>query len=56
MSVRDLYGATRKGSLYLLAGRMVMPLIGFAVTIYIVRSLSLKQYGIYSVLLAVLSS
>ncbi|RJQ51018.1 MAG: hypothetical protein C4521_13070 [Actinobacteria bacterium] len=54
MSVRDLYGVTRKGSIYLLAGRIVMPIIGVAVTIYVVRSLSLKQYGIYSVLLAVL--
>lgn len=53
--MRDLYSLARRGSFYILAGKLVMSVIGFLATVFIVRTLSVRDYGIYNVLLAALS-
>jgi|GEM_PF-1070795 len=50
----NLYLQARKSSLYTIAGKLVTPIVTFLTTIYIVRTLSVADYGIYNVLLAVM--
>ena len=51
----DLNSLVRKNSLYLLSGKLVSPIVTFLVTVYIIRHLSVGEYGIYNVLLGVMA-
>ena len=46
------YSQIRKSSVYLAAGKFITPLVTFLITIYIVRKLSVEEFGIYNVLIA----
>ena len=48
----DLTNLVRKNSLYVLCGKAVTPVITFLITVYLVRRLSVGEYGIYNVMLA----
>ncbi len=50
----DLHVLIRKNSIYILIERSIAPIISFLVTIYIVRKLSVSEFGIYNILLAVM--
>ena len=50
----NLYFQIRKSSFYTIVGKLVTPIVTFLTTIYIVRMLSVSDYGIYNVLLAVM--
>lgn len=45
------YSQIRKSGLYSIAGKTVTPIVTFLITIYIVRKLSVGEYGTYHVLL-----
>jgi len=51
---KELYFKIRQSSFYMVAGKLVIPVIGFLITIYIIRKLSVNEYGIYNLLLAVM--
>lgn len=51
---KDLYSLIRKNSLYVLLERSVVPIINFLVTVYIIRKLSVDEFGIYNILFAVM--
>ncbi len=50
----ELYLKIRRSSFYMIVGKLVTPIIGFLITIYIIRKLSVTEYGIYNILLAVM--
>ena len=50
----DLHVLIRKNTIYILIERSIAPIISFLVTIYIVRELSVSEFGIYNILLAVM--
>ncbi len=50
----DLHLKIRKNSFYTIVGKLMTPIVTFLTTIYIVRMLSVNDYGIYNVLLAVM--
>jgi len=50
----DLHLKIRKNSFYTIVGKLVTPIVTFLTTIYIVRMLSVNDYGVYNVLLAVM--
>jgi len=45
----------KKSSIYILCGKLFTPIITFLVTIYIVRKLSIDDYGVYNILLAMMA-
>jgi len=45
------YSQIRKSGLYSVLGKTITPIVTFLITIYIVRKLSVGEYGIYNVLL-----
>jgi len=49
------YSQIRKSGVYLAAGKFITPLVTFLITIYIVRMLSVEDFGIYNVLTAALA-
>ena len=51
----DLYSLVRKNSPYVALERTLVPIINFLITVYIIRVLTVDDYGIYKLLLAVLS-
>ncbi len=53
--MQDIYSLVRKNSLYVLSGKLITPIINFLVTIYIIRMLSVGDYGIYRILLTVMA-
>lgn len=50
----DLHLQIRKSSFHTIVGKLLTPIVTFLTTIYIVRMLSVNDYGIYNVLLAVM--
>lgn len=50
----NLHSQIRKSSFYTIAAKLVTPIVTFLTTIYIVRMLSVNDYGVYNVLLAVM--
>ena len=52
---KDFHLKIRKSGLYILAGKLVTPVITFLLTIYIVRHLTVEQYGIYNILFAIMA-
>ena len=52
---KDFHLVIRKSGLYILAGKLVTPVITFLLTIYIVRHLTVEQYGIYNILFAIMA-
>jgi len=51
----DLFHLIRKNSFYMLLERSIVPLINFIVTVFIIRRLTIDDYGIYNILLALMS-
>jgi len=51
---KDLYALIRKNSVYVFFERSFVPVINFLITIYIIRKLSINDYGIYNILLAIM--
>ena len=51
---KELYQKVRQSSFYMIIGKLVTPIIGFLISIYIIRKLSVTEYGIYNMLLAVM--
>lgn len=43
-----------KNSIYLLIAKLTVPILSFLISIYIVRKLSVNEYGIYNLLIAVM--
>jgi len=52
--MQDLYRLVRKSSFFLLGGKLIIPIVNFLVTVYVIRILSVGDYGIYNILLAVM--
>lgn len=52
---RDLYHLVRKNSIYVLLGKVVMPAVNLLVTVYIIRRLSVVDFGTLNVLFAIMS-
>jgi len=50
----DFYLQVREKSLYTIIERISSPIITFLISVYIIRSLSVTDYGIYSTLLAIM--
>jgi len=51
----DLSSLVRKNSPYVVLERTLVPIINFLITVYIIRTLTVDDYGIYKILLAVMS-
>jgi len=51
---KDLYTKIRRNSLYILIERSLAPIINFLITVYIIRKLTVNDYGIYNILLAIM--
>lgn len=51
----DLYSLVRKNSPYVALERTLVPIVNFIITVYIIRALTVDDYGIYKLLMAVLS-
>ena len=49
------YSQIRKSGVYLAIGKIITPLVTFIITIYIVRKLSIGEFGIYNVLIAAMA-
>ncbi|MHA1757221.1 MAG: oligosaccharide flippase family protein [Promethearchaeota archaeon] len=49
-----LYLKIRESSIYMAIGKIIINTIGFLITIYIIRKLSVNEFGIYNILLAVM--
>jgi O-antigen/teichoic acid export membrane protein len=49
------YSQIRKSGIYLAVGKFITPLVTFLITIYIVRMLSVEDFGIYNVLTAAMA-
>ena len=52
---RELLTLVRKNSPYVILERSLLPIINFLITVYIIRILTVDEYGIYKILLAVMS-
>ena len=50
----DFYLQVREKSLYTIIERISSPIITFLISVYIIRSLSVTDYGIYNTLLAIM--
>lgn len=50
----NIHALVRKNSFYLLIERSVAPVVNLLVTIYIIRKLSVDDYGIYNILFALM--
>ncbi len=50
----EFYLKIRKNIFYMAGGKLVVPVIGFLITIYIIRKLSVNEYGIYNILFALM--
>ena len=50
----DIVALVRKNSLYVLAGKLLNPVVTLVVTGFLVRQLSMQEYGIYNTLIAVM--
>ncbi len=50
----NFYLLVRKNSLYIFIERSAVPVINFLITVYVVRKLTVNDYGIYNVLLAIM--
>jgi len=55
MSNENLSELIRRNTFYLLAQEAITPIITFFVTIYIVRTLSVDQYGVYNLLFSIMA-
>ncbi|MHA1292000.1 MAG: oligosaccharide flippase family protein [Promethearchaeota archaeon] len=53
--IDDIHLLIRKNSYYMLLERFTVPVINFLITIYIIRKLSIDEFGIYNILLAIMS-
>jgi len=51
----DFLATIKRNSYYLMAERVICPIINFLVTIFIIRKLSIENFGIYSILLALMT-
>ncbi|UCE40735.1 MAG: oligosaccharide flippase family protein [Candidatus Aminicenantes bacterium] len=51
---QDFFRQVKSSSAYVLSGKLILPIINILVTIYVIRILSVDDYGIYNVLLAVM--
>jgi O-antigen/teichoic acid export membrane protein len=49
------YSQIRKSGVYLAAGKFITPLVTFLITIFIVRKLTVEEFGIYNVLIAAMA-
>jgi len=49
-----VYTLIRKNTFYILIERSLVPIINFLITIYIIRKLTINEYGIYNILLAIM--
>jgi O-antigen/teichoic acid export membrane protein len=49
-----LYSLIRKNSFYVFLERMIVPVVNFLITVYIIRLLPISDYGIYNILIAVM--
>lgn len=52
---RNVYSLIRKNSPYVFLERSLIPIINFIITVFIIRTLIVNEFGIYQVLLAVMS-
>ncbi len=52
--MQNIYSLVRKNTLYVFGWKSVGPIVNFLVTIYIIRRLSVGDYGIYNILLTVM--
>jgi len=52
--MKELPLKIRKSSIYILAGKLITPFFGFFITIYIIRKLSLNDYGVYNIMIAMM--
>jgi O-antigen/teichoic acid export membrane protein len=52
--MRDLYHLARKNSVYVVVGKAVTPVVNLVVTVYIIRRLSVGDFGTLNVLFAIM--
>jgi O-antigen/teichoic acid export membrane protein len=53
-SFNDIPSLVRQNSLYVLSGKLLTPIVTFIMTGFIVRHISVQEYGVYNTLFAVL--
>lgn len=51
----NIYVQIRESSVYMTIGKSLFPIVSFLTTVYIIRTLSVDDYGTYQVLLAVMA-
>jgi len=50
----ELYSLIKKNSFYVILNRSLVPIFNFFITIYIIRKLTVNNYGIYNILFAIM--